>query len=126
MNIHVHHHHPYIDAVSEILRRLDAMKSVQDLTNRKLDTIMTTQSDIAAALAQVQTAVAAETTVNQSAVTLIQGLAAQIAALAAGTTDTTTAAALNALATQLGTDTTNLVTAVTANTTGHSSGYLTC
>jgi hypothetical protein len=116
MNIHVHHHHPYIDAVSEILLRLDALKTEQDLINRKLDTLMTTQSDIAAALAQLQTAVAAETTVNQSAVTLIQGLAAQIAALAAQTTDTTTATALNALFAQLGTDTTNLATAVTANT----------
>lgn len=62
---------------------------------------MTTQPDIAAALAKVQADVAAQTTLEASLVTYVQGLVAQLVALAAQTTDSTTAAALAALSTQI-------------------------
>jgi outer membrane murein-binding lipoprotein Lpp len=73
MNIHVHHHHPYIDAVSEILLRLDAMKSVQDLINRKLDTIMSTLADAQAAQAITDQKIAA---ISTDVTTLLAKIAA--------------------------------------------------
>ena len=63
-----------------------------------------------AALAALQAQVAQNTTVEASAVTLIQGLAAQITA--AGTDP----AALAALTTSLNTSATALAAAITANT----------
>lgn len=64
------------------------------------------------ALTDLQAQVAANTSVEASAVTLIQGLAAQIAA-AVGANDT---AALQALSSQLNSSATALAAAVTANT----------
>jgi len=62
---------------------------------------MTVQADIAAALAKVQADVAAQTTVNASLATYVQGVVAQLATIIAQTTDTTTAAALTALSQQI-------------------------
>jgi hypothetical protein len=68
----------------------------------------------AAALSALQAQVATNTTVEGSAVVLIQGIAAQLAAMAAqGTVDP---AALTALAAALGASATPLAAAVTANT----------
>ena len=69
----------------------------------KLETIMQT-------LADLQAAVAAENTVIGSAITLINGLAAQIAAL------TPDAAAIDALATDVAAKAKALGDAITANT----------
>ena len=99
-----------------ILARLDELDAKLNLIIHNQERIMATQADIAAALAKVTQDVAAETTVNQSAITLIQGLNAQIAALAASTTDTTTAAALTALSSTIEANTTSLAAAVPANT----------
>jgi hypothetical protein len=97
---HIHHHH-HIEPGSEVLRRLDDLSAKLDLIIKNQETIMTVQADIAAALAQVQSDVAAQTTVTASLTTYVQGIVAQLAALAAQTTDTTTAAALTALSTQI-------------------------
>lgn len=77
---------------------------------------MTVQQDIADALAKVQADVTAQTTVAASVATYIKGLTAQIAALSAQTTDTTTAAALQALATQIENNTASDAGAIVANT----------
>jgi len=100
----------------QVLIQLDALSSKVDLILKNQEKIMTTQADIAAALAKVTQDVAAETTIDQSAIALIKGLAAQIAALAASTTDTTTAAALTALSSTIEANTTSLTAAVSANT----------
>lgn len=86
---------------SEVLVRLDALECKLDLIVKNQEKIMATQADIAAALAKVQADVAAQTTVEQSLATYVQGIVAQLAALASQTTDTTTAAALTALSTQI-------------------------
>lgn len=114
--MHIHHHYHHIEARCEVMRRLDALDQKIDLVLKKQETTMATQADIAAALAKVQADVAAETTLDASILTFIQGLQAQIAALAAQTTDTTTAAALTALSTQMETNATPLAAAITANT----------
>jgi chromosome segregation ATPase len=115
VTIHVHHH-PYIDAVSEILSRLDALKSDQNLINGKLDKIMTVQADIAAALSQAQTDMAAQTTVVASLTSYVQGIQAALAALSAQTTDTTTAAALTALSQQMEANTASDAALIVQNT----------
>ena len=77
---------------------------------RKLDQILRGQQEIMADLTTLTADVAAETTVNQSAIALLQGLKA---ALDAAGTDPV---ALAALSTQLETNTSALAAAVTANT----------
>lgn len=73
-------------------------------------------ADVKASLDALTAKVNAEATVEQSAITLLQGLSAQIAALKSGSTDAATAAAIDALASQVGTQTQTLADAVTANT----------
>jgi hypothetical protein len=102
ITLNVHHHH-YIDAVSEVSRRLDDIEI-------KLDLIIKNQGTIMAALDDLTAQVAANTTVSQSALTLINGIAARITA--AGT-DPTKLAALTA---SLKSDDDALAAAVTANT----------
>ena len=77
---------------------------------------MAVQADIAAALAKVQDDVAAQTTVTASLVTYIQGLIAQIAAIANTTSDQTTAAALTILSQQIEANTAADSAAMVANT----------
>ncbi len=67
-------------------------------------------------LADLQADVAASTTAEQSAITLLTGLSAQIAALKTTQTDPATAAAIDALATQVTAGTSGLSAAVVANT----------
>lgn len=100
----------------EILDRLEYICNKLDLVYQRQEKIMATQADIAAALAKVQADVTAQTTVEASVVTFIQGLQAQITALAGQTTDTTTATALTALSIQLESNTAGLSTAIAANT----------
>lgn len=64
----------------------------------------------------LQTAVANETTVEQSAVTLISGLAAQIQALITSSGNTVDPAALQAIVDKMTASQTALAAAVTANT----------
>lgn len=63
--------------------------------------------------------VAADTTVDQAAVTLLGELSTAIATLSNGTTDPATQAALDALASQLDANAAGLAAAVTANTPAH-------
>lgn len=95
-----------IEEALVFLRRLES----------KLDTLLAKETIMAQTLADLQAAVAAETTIDASAVTLLGGLSAQIAALKSAGTDPATAAAIDALATQVTTDTSSLSAAVTANT----------
>lgn len=94
-----HHHHPnpWADAPPWAVELREAARIIL----RNQETIMTTQTDIAAALAKVQADVAAQTTETASLQTYVQGIQAQLAAIAGQTTDTTTADALNALSSQI-------------------------
>ena len=67
-------------------------------------------------LADLQADVEAETTVEKSAVKLLTGLTAQIAALKTTQTDPATAAAIDALANSVEASTSDLADSVTANT----------
>jgi hypothetical protein len=87
---------------------------------RKLDELAfeftTFRREIMQTLADLQNDVAAETTEEQSAITLLNGLTVQIAALKTTQTDPATAAAIDALASQVTANTASLATAVTTNT----------
>lgn len=83
---------------------------------RNEDDLMSTQSDIAAALAKVQDDVAAQTTVNASVKAYVAGINQQLKDMANATTDTTTADALNALATQIEANTASDAAAIVVNT----------
>lgn len=76
----------------------------------KLTQILTNQGVIMATLTDVQAAVTAEDTVIDSAIVLLQGLAAQVAALQPNQ------AAIDALAADIGGKTQALADAVAANT----------
>ncbi len=95
------------DRYAAQLNRIEKAINLLVLEVTKMAT--TTASDLAALTAQV----AANVTVEQSAITLIQGLAAQIASLA------NDPVAIAALASQLQTSATALGAAITANTAGH-------
>jgi hypothetical protein len=92
------------------------LREMLNIVIKRENKIMTTQSDIAAALAAVTADVAAQTTVTASLVTYVQGINAQLAALAASTTDTTTAAALTVLGNQIVANTAADSAAIVANT----------
>jgi|SRR5882757_4866039 len=73
-------------------------------------------ADVSAKLDDLRQKVAAETAVNQGAVTLLNGLSAQIAALRSTTTDPTVLAAIDDLAAGVSQQTADLAAAVIANT----------
>ena len=77
---------------------------------------MAVQQDIKDALDKLTADVAAETTVNASMLVYVKGLKDQIQALADATKDTTTAQALQALATQIEVNAKNDAEAMSANT----------
>jgi hypothetical protein len=83
---------------------------------RELKTYMAVQQDIKDALDKLTADVAAETTVQQSLLVYVKGLKDQILALANATPDTTTAQALQALATQIEVNAKNDADAMVANT----------
>ena len=93
------------------------------LLNQKLDTIISLlhnildkEKQMALDVTALQTAVANETTVEASAVTLIQGFAGQIQALIAASANTVDPAALQALVDKMTASQTALAAAVAANT----------
>lgn len=100
MDIHVYLHDAHDDKTHQML--------VQVLS--ALGQLNIQGAQIMATLADVQAAVTAEDTVVDSAVTLLQGLAAQVAAL------TPNQAAIDALAADIGAKTQALADAVAANT----------
>jgi ABC-type transporter Mla subunit MlaD len=99
MNIHVYLH----DGPHDLEHRLDRLEKVVRELFHQGERIMAT-------LADLQAAVTAEDTVIDSAITLLQGLAAQIAALQPNQ------AAIDALAADVTAKTQALADAVTANT----------
>lgn len=86
------------------------LKGKLDQILASLSALTTQGNQIMSTLADVQAAVTAEDTVVDSAIALLQGLAAQIAALAPNQ------AAIDALAADVTAKTTALATAVAANT----------
>ncbi len=100
VGIHIYHH---FDAPLRITLENGAASALAEI-NAKLDKIMST-------LADLQAAVTAEDTVIDSAVTLIQGLAAQVAALQPNQ------AAIDALAADIKAKSDGLAAAVAAGTT---------
>src|SRR6266850_1515180 len=102
MRVDIFHHHS-IEARCEVMRRLDILAEQIDLIIKNQETLMTAIDDL-------QAAVAAEDTVIDSAITLISGIPALIAA--AGVDP----AKLAALQTDITTKTKALADAVAANT----------
>lgn len=100
--IHIHHHH-HVEARCEVMRRLDELDNKLDLIHNRQETIMSALDDLTAQ-------VAANRTIAQSALTLINGIADRITA--AGVDP----AALAALTASLKDDDDKLAAAVTANT----------
>ena len=101
LHIHVTHHH--VEARCEVMRRLDAL-------DNKLDLVLATQETIMSVLDDLKAQVAANRSVSQSALLLINGIADRITA--AGTDP----AALAELTASLKADDDALAAAVTANT----------
>jgi hypothetical protein len=97
---------------SQLLAALNAIATVQARQTATLAAILTQGKTIMASVADVQADVTAQTTVIGSAVTLLQGLSAQLAA--AGTDP----AALDAIKASLDANTAALAAAVVANTPG--------
>jgi hypothetical protein len=87
-----------------------ALSSKLDDQTKLLLSLMTKVNSIMATMQDVQAAVAAETTIDASAVALIKGLAAQVAALAPNQ------AAIDALASQIQAQSADLAAAVASNT----------
>jgi len=99
------HHYVHADGNAEVVGLLHQV--LQKLGVLK----MTVQDDFAA----LQAKVANETTVEASAITLLQGLKSQLDALAAAGTPVTSDQ-INALSQQIDTNSSTLAAAVTANT----------
>jgi hypothetical protein len=93
-----------------ILERLDALLAAMGRLETDNAALFTKVEVIMATLQDVQTATAAEDTVIDSAIVLLNGLAAQVAAL------TPNQAAIDALAADISAKTASLAAAVTANT----------
>ena len=106
----------YILSDYEIVSRLDRIEQKIDLMNRREIVEMSVQQDIKDALDKVTADVAAETTLTGSVLVFIKGLQDQILALANATPDTTTAQALQALATQIEVNNKTTADAMVANT----------
>ena len=102
MRIELHLYHHQDPTILTILQQM----------SQKLDSIQTKETHIMAQLDDLTAQVAQNTTVEGSALTLIQGLAAQLAAAIASGNP----AALTALQTQLKTSADALAAAVAANT----------
>ena len=96
--------------LQSVMRRLDAIEDILRFVHHEMHTLIERVDIMASALESLQAAVAAEDTVIDSAVTLIQGFAA---ALAAAGTDP---AALAALKTDIDAKAQSLAAAVAANT----------
>ena len=102
---------------SYMLGKQDSIIKKLKMINKKLDLVLAGQVNeanreviMSAELDDLATKVAANTSVSQSAVTLLNGLGAQIAAMA------NDPVAIRALASQLQSDDAGLAAAVTANT----------
>lgn len=99
--------HELQDQLNRIERDVEALRAHLDA---RLDHIHERQKEIMATLQDIQDDVTAEDTVIDSAVTLLQGLAAQVAALKPNQT------AIDALAADIKAKSDGLAAAVAANT----------
>jgi uncharacterized coiled-coil protein SlyX len=84
----------------------------------KLNALLTKETKMAKTIDDLTTDVEATKTVNASVMTLLTGLTAQITALKSASTDAGTAVKIDALASQMEAQNTDLAAAVTANTPG--------
>lgn len=100
MEINIHHYIHWVDPPAEALTRIEA----------KLDQLIAEGVTMAADLTALTAEVTRNTDVDQSAIALLQGLAAQIESLKADPV------ALQALADQLKGSSDKLAEAITANT----------
>jgi ABC-type Zn2+ transport system substrate-binding protein/surface adhesin len=107
------HEHLHLHVHFDDVLRIDLTDGEQTARRRHEEIVALIKSlgaQIMATLADLQAQVAKEDTVIDSAITLLQGLAAQVAAL------TPNQAAIDALAADIGAKTDALAAAVTANT----------
>jgi hypothetical protein len=118
VEIHLHLDAPLTINVVHTVRADDALTELIQSIKQDIATMAT---DVNAAIAELQADVTQETTVNQSAITLIQGFAAQLAAaVAAAAAAGATPAQLQALSdlgTSINANATALAAAVAAGTT---------
>jgi hypothetical protein len=113
LGFHLHRHEsPWEDAPPWAIE----LRQMLRILLREEDYLMNVQSDIALALAKVSDDVAKQTTVVAGMKVYVQGLKDQIATLAAASTDTETAGALNALASQIEANTQSDADALVVNT----------
>jgi hypothetical protein len=84
--------------------------------NAKLDQILQENKTIMLDISALQSAVANETTVENSAMTLLLGIANELKAISANSTDAATQSAINTLVTQMTNSQTNLAASVATNT----------
>jgi hypothetical protein len=82
----------------------------------KLDLILERLQQMSVDITALTAAVTQDTSVEQSAITLLQALTAEITTISNNSGDAATQTALNALVTQVNTNVTNLGAAVAANT----------
>lgn len=97
-------------------RQLDRIEANQAKIIGLLQTTLQKEITMAKTIQDLTTDVTASTTLEQSIETMVTGMAAQIAALKTTQTDPATAAAIDALATQVEANNAALQAAVTANT----------
>ena len=99
----------------DVIDRLDKLLAGQGELLRLVGQLSTMEAKMAISLAAITAEVTNNTNVTASVVTLVQNLAAQIAAIPQSS-DPTTQAALDALTATLTNNDTAIATAVTANT----------
>ena len=107
-----HDYNNLLQSLADIQHRLATIQALQVQSQASLKTIQTQESKIMPALDDLQAQVAQNTNLEQSAVTLIQGIAKQLA----DAVENNDSAALTALAGQLNTSAAALGAAISANT----------
>ena len=105
MRIHVYHHFPSSEARCEVMRRLDLIDQKTDLIKESTETIMAT-------IQELKDAVARNTSVDDSVLTLLQGISQQLKDAQAANDPQ----AISDVIAQLDANTQKMTDAVTANT----------
>lgn len=103
----------FIGTTKERLDRIEALLTTVLLQE---GTLMAAAADLQTRIDALTTNVAADTSAVSSAITLLQGLSAEIAALKTGVTDPTQLAAIDALSSTVSAQAAALAAAVVANT----------
>lgn len=96
--------------------RLDRIETAISILTAETGKLIMAAADLQAEIVTLQANVAADTSAETSAITLLNGLSAMIAALKAGVTDPTQLAAIDTLSKTVSSNAAALAAAVVANT----------